>query len=189
VRDPLVAELAYREVVAARERVRAIRRAITLPLRLNAAVDLMGAIVVMVIGRFHLLAYFAPAYVVVLAASAWWYHRYAVRHGLQLPVRPWVLILVATLAAGASMSRLGVALDKSWVSDFGPCLAFTVGTGLTAYWLRSHRLALTAIAMVASTAVVSLAARGDLAVALQLLAFGVLLWHASMGSFEHKDGM
>jgi hypothetical protein len=185
----LVAELAYREVVAARERVRAIQRAITLPLRLIATADLVGAIVVMIIGRFHLLAYFSPAYVVVLAASAWWYRRYSAEHGLQLPARPWLLILVATLAAGASMSRLGVALDKPWVSDFGPCLALTVGTALTAYWLRSQRLAFTALAMVASTAVVSLAARGDLAVAWQLTAFGVLLWHASTGTSEHKDGM
>ena len=87
------------------------------------------------------------------------------------------------------MSRLGVALEEPWVSDFGPCLALTVGTALTAYWLRSHRLALTAIAMVASTALVSFAAQGDLAVALQLTAFGALLWHASLDTSEHKDGM
>ena len=102
-------------------------------------------------------------------------------------MRPWVLILVATLAVGASMSRLGVALDKPWVSDFGPCLTVAVGTALTACWLRSHRLALTATAMVASTALVSLAAEGDLAVALQLTAFGVLLWHASLATPEHED--
>ena len=135
--DPLVAELAFREAVAARERVRAIQRAITLPVRLLATTYLVGAVVVLVIGQFHLLAYFAPTYVAVLAVSAWWYRRYAAIHGLLLPVRPWVLILVATLAAGASMSRLGVALDKPWVSDFGPCLALTVGTALTAFWLRS----------------------------------------------------
>ena len=187
--DPLVAELAYRETVAARERVRAIQRAITLPLRLIAAADLVGAVVVMIIGQFHLLAYFAPAYLVVLAVSCWWYRRYAATHGLLLPSRPWVLILVASLVAGSSMSRLGVALDEPWVSDFGPCLALTVGTALTAYWLRSHRLALTAIAMVASTALVSFAAQGDLAVALQLTAFGALLWHASLDTSEHKDGM
>jgi len=187
VQDPLVAELAYREAVAARDRVRGIQRAITLPLRLLAAADLAGAIVVLIIGRFHLLAYFAPAYVAVLVVSGWWYRRYAAEHGLLLPVRPWVLILVATLAVGASMSRLGVALDKPWVSDFGPCLTVAAGTALTACWLRSHRLALTAIAMVASTALVSLAAEGDLAVALQLTAFGVLLWHASLATSEHED--
>jgi hypothetical protein len=189
VKDPWVAELAYREAVAVRERVRAIQRAITLPLRLVATADLAGAIVVMVIGRFHLLAYFAPAYICVLAVSGWWYRRYATTHGLLLPVRPWVLILVATLAAGASMSRLGVALDEPRVSDFGPCLAFAVGTALTAGWLRSPRLALTAIAMVASTALVSLAADGDLAVALQLTAFGVLLWNASLATTEYQDHM
>ena len=188
MRDPLVAELAYRETVAARERVRAIQRAITLPLRLIATADLVGAVVVMIIGQFHLLAYFAPAYLVVLAVSCWWYRRYAATHGLLLPARPWVLILVASLVAGSSMSRLGVALDEPWVSDFGPCLALTVGTALTAYWLRSHRLGLTAIAMVASTALVSFAAQGDLAVALQLTAFGALLWHASLDTSEHKDG-
>jgi hypothetical protein len=183
----LVAELAYREAVAARERVRVIQRALTLPLRVLATADLVGAIVVLIVGRFHLLAYFAPAYVAVLAVSGWWYRRYATTHGLLLPVRGWVVILAPTLAAGASMSRLGVALDKPWVSDFGPCLALTVGTALTACWLRSRRLAVTAIAMVVSTALVSLAAEGDLAVALQLLAFGILLWHASLTSSEHQD--
>jgi len=116
----LIAELAYREAVAAQDRVRAVRRAITLPLRLLAAVELGGAVIVLVIGRFHLLAYFAPAFLNVLVVSAWWYRRYATTHGLLLPARPWVLILAATLAAGASMSRLGVALDKPWISDFGP---------------------------------------------------------------------
>jgi hypothetical protein len=133
----------------------------------------------MVIGQFHLLAYFAPAYVAVLVVSGWWYRRYGTIHGLQLPVRPWVLILVATLAVGATMSRLGVAPYEQWVSDFGPCLTLAVGTAITAGWLRSQRLAFTAIAMVASTVLVSFVAAGDLAVALQLAAFGVLPWHAS----------
>jgi hypothetical protein len=93
---------------------------------------------------------------------------------------------MATLAAGASMSRLGVALDKPWISDFGPCLTIAVGTALSACWLRSHRLAVTAIAMVASTALVSLASEGDLAVALQLTAFGFLLWGASLATSEHE---
>jgi hypothetical protein len=185
VRDPLVAELALREASAARDRVRAIQRAIKLPLRLVATADLAGSVVVLVIGQFHLLAYFAPAYVTVLVVSGWWYRRYAATHGLQLPVRPWVLILVATLTVAATTSRLGVALDEPWVSDFGPCLAFAVGTAITAGWLGSTRLALTAIAMVASTAVVSLAAEGDLAVALQLAAFGILLWLASLDTSDH----
>ena len=175
MQDPLVAELTYRQAEAVRERVRVVRRAITLPLRLLAAVYLGGAVVVLVIGRFHLLAYFAPAFLAVLVVSAWWYRRYAETHGLLLPSRPWVLILGVTLVAGASMSRLGVALDKPWISDFGPCLAFTVGTALTAIWLRSDRLALTAVAMLLLTAVVSLVADGDLAIALQMAGYGTLL--------------
>jgi hypothetical protein len=184
VQDPLVAELAYRETVAMRERVRGIQRAITLPLRLLAVVDLVGAVVVLIIGRFHLGSYFAPAFLAVLVVSAWWYRRYARRNGLLLPVHPWVLILVATMAAGASLSRLGVTLDEPWLSDFGPCLAFALGTALTAGWLRSRRLALSAGAMVAATALVSVVARGDAAIALQLAAIGILLWHASTGDHE-----
>ena len=88
---------------------------------------------------------------------------------------------------GSSASQLGVALDKQWISDFGPCLALAVGTGLTAYWLRWRRLALTAAAMVVSTALVSLVAEGDLAVSLQLAAFGALLWYASMAAAEARD--
>jgi hypothetical protein len=175
VQDPLIAELAYREAVAARERVRAIRRVIALPLGLLAAVDLGGAVAVLAIGQFRLLMYFAPAFLTVLVVSAWWYRRYATAHGLLLPARPWVLILVATLAAGVSMSRLGVALDKPWISDFGPCMAFTVGTALTAAWLQSPQLALTAVGMVTTTAVVMLSAEGDVAIALQLAAYGALL--------------
>lgn len=187
VQDPLIAELTYREVGAASERVRAIRRAITLPLRLLAAVDLGGAVVVLVIGQFHLLSYFAPAFLTVLFMSAWWYRRYASTHGLLLPARPWVLILAATLIAAASMSRLGVALKEPWISDFGPCLGFSVGMALAAAWLRSGRLALTAVAMVTATAVVSLAAEGDIAVALQLAAYGALLLNASANPPEKKD--
>ncbi len=189
MQDPLIAELAYREAVATRERVRAVRRAITLPLRLLAAVDLGGAVVVLFIGRFHLLSYFAPAFLTVLFVSAWWYRRYATTHGLLLPARPWVLVLAATLVAGASMSRLGVALDEPWISDFGPCLAFTVGTALTAAWLQSRRLALTAVGMATVTAVVSLAADGDLAIALQLAAYGALLLNASADPSEQKDAV
>lgn len=119
--------------------------------------------------------------------SAWWYRPYAAKNGLLLPARPWLLILVATLVAGASMSRLGVALDKPGVSDFGPCLALAVGTALTAAWLQSRRLALTAVAMMVASAVVSLVASGDLAVALQLAAYGVLTRNASVDSSESKD--
>jgi hypothetical protein len=187
VQDPLVAELAYREAVAARARVRAVRRAITLPLRLLALADLGGAVAALVMGRFHLLDYFAPAFLTVMLLSAWWYRRYAAINGLLLPARPWVLILIATLAAGASMSRLGVHLDKPWVSDFGPCLAFTVGAALTAVWLRSRRLTLTAVGMLASSAVIALVASGDLAVSLQLAAFGALLWNASVDAPALED--
>jgi hypothetical protein len=187
VLDPLIAELAYREAVAAQERVRAIRRAVVLPIRLLAAADLGGAAVVLVIGRFHLLAYFAPAFLTVLLVSRWWYRRYAAAHGLLLPARPWVLILVATLVAGASMSRLGVALDESWISDFGPCLAFTVGTALTAAWLRSRRLASTTVGMVVASLAVFISATGDLAIALQLAAYGALLVYASIDPLDRQD--
>jgi hypothetical protein len=187
VKDPLVAELAYRETVAARERVRGVRRAITLPLRLLATVNFVGATVVMIIGQFHMLAYFAPAYLVVLTISGWWYRHYATRHGLLLPVWPWVAILAASLTVGASMSRLGVALDKSWISDYGAPLAFVAGMALTAGWLRSRRLGHAAIGMALSSALVYLVASGDLAVALQLTAFGALLWHASWPADEHED--
>ena len=182
MQDPLVAELAYRETVAVRERVRGIQRAITLPLRLLAVADLVGAAVVLIIGRFHLGSYFAPAYLAVLVVSSWWYRRYATKNGLLLPVLPWVLILAATIAAAAGLSRLGVAVDESWISDFGPCLAFAVGAALTAGWLHCRRLALSAGAMVASTALVAVVAQGDVAISLQLAAIGILLWHASNGN-------
>ena len=127
----------------------------------------------------------------MLATSAWWYRRYASTHGFQLPVRPWALILAATIIVGSSASQLGVALDKQWISDFGPCLALAVGTGLTAYWLRWRRLALTA-AMVVSTALVSLVAEGDLAVSLQLAGFRstavVRLDGGRRGEGPHVDG-
>lgn len=187
MQDPLVAELALREAAAARERVRAVRRAITFPLRLLAVAELGGAVVVLFIGQFHLLSYFGPAYLTVLVVSAWWYRRYAARNGLLLPARPWLLILFATLAASASMSRLGVTLDMPWISDFGPCVAVTVGIGLTAAWLQSRRLAWRAVGMFVASALVSLVASGDLAVSLQLAAIGALLWNASGDPSEPKD--
>jgi hypothetical protein len=43
--------------------------------------------------------------------------------------------------------------------------------------------------MLVATAVVSMAAAGDVAVALQLAAYGVLLCHASLASSDHRDHM
>ena len=58
-------------------------------------------------------------------------------------------------------------------------------------WTRGttmrRRVALACMAV--ATLVVSLAARGDLAVSLQLAAFGPLLWQASLGTFHHKEPM
>ena len=96
--DPLTAELAYVEARATRDR--AVQRALVVPLRLAGTAELGGAVAVLLIGRDHLASYFVPAYVVVLGAGAWWYRRYARTHGVLLPVRPWLLILVPMFVCG-----------------------------------------------------------------------------------------
>ena len=188
MQDPLTAELAYRETLATRERVRAIRRAATLPMRFIAAAFLGGAVAVLVIDQYHLLMYYAPAYAIAFTASAWSYRRYASAHGLLLPLRPWVLILTATLIGSAAASHTGLTTGNQNLSDFGPFLVFAVGLLVTAWWLRSTRLAFTAIAMVATTGVVALFASQDVAVALQQAAYGILLWHASLPGSEERTG-
>jgi hypothetical protein len=186
VQDPLTAELAYRETLATRERVHAVRRAATVPMRFIAAVFLGGAIAVLVVGQYHLLLYYAPAYAIAFTASAWSYRRYASAHGLLLPLRPWVLILTATLMGSAAASHAGLTQGNQNLSDFGPFLVFAVGLLVTAWWLRSRRLALTALAMTATTGVVAVFASKDVAVALQAAAYGILLWRASTPGAQER---
>lgn len=180
VEDPLVAELAYREATAAMSHTRSIRRAIALPLRLLAAVYLVGAVVVLVIGQFHLLAYFGPALIGVLATSFWWYRRYARTRGLLFPVWPWVAIIVVSTLIGATVSHDGLTSGRQWVSDVGPPLVLAAAIGVVAVWLHSWRLAATAVAMGAATAVVATVVQGDVAISLQLIAYSALLWWGSI---------
>jgi hypothetical protein len=177
--DPLVAELAYRETVAVRSRTRAIRRAIALPLRLLAAADLLGAVMVLAIGQYHLLAYFGPALLGVLATSFWWYRRYARMSGLLFPVWPWVAVIGVSTLIGASLSHDGLTSGQPWLSDVGPPLALAAAIAVVAAWLRSWRLAATAAAMTATTGVVATIAHGNAAISLQLVAFAALLWYGS----------
>ena len=181
--DPLVAELAYRETVGARSRTRAIRRSIAVPLRLLAAVDLVGAGIVLVIGQYHLLSYFGPAMLGVLGISFWWYRRFARACGLQFPVWPWAAIIVASLLIGASLSHQGLTSGRQWISDVGPPLTLAAATAVVAGWLRSRRLAATAAAMAGTALVLAPLVHGDLDISLQLFAFAALLW---FGSSEPK---
>lgn len=175
--DPLTAELAYVEARAARDR--AIRRALVVPLRLAGTAQLGGAVAVLLIGRDHLASYFVPAYVLVLGGGAWWYRRYAREHGVLLPVRPWLLILVPALIGGASLSRLGFVLDNELVQVSCPPLVGAAGLAVVGLWLGSRPLVLAAAAMVAATAGTVMVASGDRAVSVQLVAYGLLLWQAS----------
>lgn len=179
--DPLIAELAYREAIAVRDRTRAIRRAIALPLRLLAVVDLVGAAVVLVIGQYHLGSYFGPAFLVVLVVSFWWYRRYARTRGLLFPVWPWVIIIATSLLVGATLSHDGLTSDRQWLSDSGPPLVLAAAIGIVAAWLRSARLAVSSLAMAATTGAVALVAHANTAIAIQLVAFAALLW---LGSAE-----
>jgi len=180
VADPLTAELAYVEARATR--ARAVGHALVVPLRLAGAADVGGAIAVLLIGRDHLLSYFGPAYLLVLVLGAAWYRHYARRHGVWLPVRPWVVIIVPTLAASATLSRLGFVLDQPLLQVVGPGLGNAVAVAVTGGWLRSARLVFTGLAMVIATGVAAALSTGDRAVSLELLAYGLLLWNASRGS-------
>ena len=159
-----------------------MRRALVVPLRLAGTAELGGAVAVLLIGRDHLASYFVPAYLVVLGVGAWWYHHYARTHGVLLPVRPWLLILVPTMVLAASLSRLGFVLDNELVQVACPPLTNAVAVAAVGVWLRSRRLVLTAVAMVCATVVALTVASGDRAVSLQLFAYGLLLWQASRTS-------
>ncbi|MCB0978775.1 MAG: hypothetical protein KDB02_15080 [Acidimicrobiales bacterium] len=187
--DPLAAELAYREAIGVISRTYAIRRAIALPLRLLAAVYLVGAAVVLVVGQFHLLAYFGPALGGVVGTSFWWYRRYARTCGLWFPVWPWVVIIVVSTFLGATVSHDGMTTGRQWVSDFGPPLVLAAAVGVVAAWLRSWRLAATATAMAVATALAATVAQGNAAVALQLLAYSALmLWGSAEPEPTEQEG-
>jgi hypothetical protein len=53
--------------------------------------------------------------------------------------------------------------------------------GIVAAWLRSARLAVSSLAMAATTGAVALVAHANTAIAIQLVAFAALLW---LGSTE-----
>ena len=125
-----------------------------------------------------------PAYLIVLGVGAWWYRRFAQQNGVWLPVTPWVLILVPMMVCGASLSRLGFALDNELVQVAAPCLTNAAAVAVVGVWLSSRRLLITAVAMALATVVAVLVTSGDRAVSLQLFAYGLLLWHASRSSGE-----
>lgn len=173
--DPLAADLALAEAAAARQRTRTMLRVIRLPIRLAGVVDLVGALVVLLIGRDHALLYFGPAFVALLVISSRHYRAEGRRSGMQLPILPWALILLPMVVVASVLSRLGFALDMPSLTLIGPFLANAAATAVVAAWLRSRRLAVTAIAMpVVSVCVVALL-DGDVAGAACLTAYGVLL--------------
>jgi hypothetical protein len=182
VTDPITAELALAEAEAAQRRTRATVRALALPLVMLGVANLAGVPVVLAVGRDHLLAFFGPAYVVIVAVSARHFRRVGRASGTWLPVRPWVAVLVPTAIAGATLSRLGFALDLPVLAFAGPAVVFALATAVTARWLRSTTLGVASLLMLVATAGIAVATSGDAAVAIDLAVYGVLLVCASKGT-------
>lgn len=173
--DPLVAELTVVEVEARLARSRA--RAASLPtiLILIGLVDVGGSIAVLVLGRDHLLAYFVPAQVLAFVLAFRRYRHQAQRTGYQPSLRPWIVTAAAVTAAAAAGSRVGFALDSEPLTVSLPFLAYAGGYLALARWARNSLLTTAVLCMPLVTLVAVLIAEGDVAVALQLVTYGVIL--------------
>ena len=173
--DPYAADIAVAEIEALRSSER--RRLATLPTPLVAfaLVDLGGVVAVLLVGRFHLALYALPAFALAVWVSARAFSRRARAEGVQVSVRPWGLTALALCVGAVSASRAGVLLDVDAVSTVGPFLAQAVTLWLLGRWADSDALLVSSVLMVVASLLVGSQAAGDVAVALQFGAYGVIL--------------
>lgn len=167
----LLAELEGR-LAANRRRAGALR----FPLLAVATVNLAAVPWCLIAGRQRMVAFYLPALVVAIAVS-WRHHRrQAARTGVLLPLRMWCLAALATVAAAATMSRLGVATGLRVVEEAGPSLAWVAGYHLLGRWGHNRLLMTSTAAMAPATVLLGATVlRGDAFVAAQLAANGLLL--------------
>jgi hypothetical protein len=161
-------------------RGRLARRSVWFPLLVFGVVDGVGALLALVVGRDHLAPYFIPATVAAGLLSVRSYRRLGHHTGLQVAAWPWLVVILAANFVAALCSATGQAIGSRLLNLSGPGLAHVCGFTILAFWARSTALRVAVSAMVMATLVAVTLADGDVAIAVQLAAYGVIMGAAAM---------
>ncbi len=151
------------------------RASVWYPLLLFAVVFFGGAVAAVTIHRNHLGPYFGIALVAVVVLSRRHYRRRDDADGLFVDRRLLVPAATVTLVTGASLSRLGFALDSDLVDTVGPLLAIAAFFLVFAAATRSRLLAGVGVSFVAVALLSIPLAAGDDRVALAQVAYALIL--------------
>jgi hypothetical protein len=174
--DPIAVELTLAETAARRRRALELASAsIAVPLRLLALVWLALMPVALVVGRNHLGPFVAVALIAVTVAAWRRFRRAAIAHGVQARLWPWILVVIAATVGGTAASRGGVDHGLPLLNVVGPFAVNALALLALAWALRSRVLAATSGLMLAASGVVGATLTGNVAVAVQLITYAVLL--------------
>jgi hypothetical protein len=182
--DPMMDRLLLTELQWRAECNRRRMGALRFPLLAIAVANLVLAAWCLLVGRHHLLVFYAPALGGVVLASRHHYRRRAEREGVLLPIKVWVLVAFGLAAASAMLSRLGVTLRLRALEEVGPSLVWVLGYHLLGRWGHNRALVVATIAMIPVAIVIAALASGDALVAGQLTANGVLVGAAALTTSE-----
>jgi hypothetical protein len=177
--DRWAADLTLAEVNAARLHGRRRIGQLTFPLLALAALLLCSAGWALAVGRHHLAIFYAPGLLVVAAWSGWHARRDARRNGVQVKVWPWIAMAVVLLILSATVSRWSTLNHHTTVEEIGPSVVFALGIVVFGLWGRTPTVVSAGMAMVIVSLASPLLAAGDACVAIQLVAYALLLTAAA----------
>jgi hypothetical protein len=163
------------------------RTAVWFPLLVFGLIDLPGALAAVVVGRDHLGVYFAPMNMLGGLLCAWYYERIGRTQGLQAPAFAWLAMILAVTVVAAACSASGRELGWDLLNLAGPFVATAVGLSVLAIWARSTILLAVVTGIAVTTMVVLSRARGDPAIALQLVGIaGTMLLMAAINRWSES---
>lgn len=161
------------------------RTAVWFPLLVFGLIDLPGAVFALTVGREHLAAYFVPANTLGGLLCAWYYYRTGKTRGLQTPIFAWLVMILAASVIAAACSASGRALGWDLLNLAGPFVATAAGLAVLALWARSTTLLAVVTGIALTTVLVLSRARGDAAIALQLVGIaGTMLLMAGINRWS-----
>lgn len=178
--DPLAAELALAETVAARRRTeRLARAAMAVPLRVLVVAWVVLCPLALLVGRDHLGPWVGIALLVVTYIAWRRYKRVERAQGIGARLWPWLTVALVAGLGGAACSHAGTVNDLPWLNVAGPFVLNALALAALAWLVRSRALALVTGVMVVVSLVAGGSLHGDLAVAIQFAAYAMLLLTAS----------
>jgi hypothetical protein len=173
--DPLIAEMTLIELGVLRERNR--RRAGSLRFTSYAlgVLHVTTAGWVLVAGRDHVVMVYAPALLTIALLTGRRYKRVSRAQGVQAPLLPWFAAAWTALVVAAVVSRTGAGLGSPPLEEVGPTVVFAFAYHLLGWWGHNVGLVVATALMVPISLIAALFTSGDLLVAVQFAADGLLL--------------